>query len=143
MSLSKQNMAQTIFETDRIKSEMAQSKPALYAPDNLPLAAETFQLQTRLESHDFPADKMIRLKAWKELNTTLTGYAERIKTLEKNLALRNDFYSDQRNAYSRIGLQVSWDMLRMGYIRLACVIAILVFTVIRLRRKKEGGVEKA
>jgi hypothetical protein len=114
---------------EQMKLDRDQKDHGLIVASNLPRAAEMFQLKTRLESRDFPADKMIRLEAWKELDNTLADYTEKIKFLEKKLA-------HQQNTCDQIGRRLQSYTLLMGYVRLACVTAVLVFTMMRVWRKK-------
>jgi hypothetical protein len=112
--------------------ERIRSKPAMYAPDNLASAAESLQVSIPVEAPDFPVEKMVRLKAWKELQDKLLGYSKYLKLLEaQDLELNRRF---QRQ------------MLRSSYISLAWIIGILVLTLLYRKQQNDdrraGGVEK-
>jgi len=64
-----------------------ESEPKNDPPDNLLLAANTFQEKVRLEARDFPAEKLGQLKAWKELQRTLVTYSGQLRRLNARLKL--------------------------------------------------------
>jgi hypothetical protein len=62
------------------------------AHENLPRAAEMFEVSIPVEDQGFPVERMTKLKAWKDLNDTLSAYAKRIELMEEqNAELRDKF----------------------------------------------------
>ncbi|OQY07743.1 MAG: hypothetical protein B6I25_00900 [Planctomycetales bacterium 4572_13] len=52
------------------------------APENLNLALETFRFGLMVESHGFPAEAMVKTKSWGQLQSTVSGYAQRLELIE-------------------------------------------------------------
>ena len=69
----------SILET---RSSMRISEHGLksIAPENLKRAPESFRLNLKVESPDFPADEMAKTEAWKDLQTRVDAYADRLET---------------------------------------------------------------
>jgi hypothetical protein len=62
------------------------------AHENLPRAAEMFEVSIPVEDREFPVERMTKLKAWKDLNDTLSAYQKRIELMEEqNAEFRDKF----------------------------------------------------
>jgi hypothetical protein len=53
------------------------------APKNLERAPELFRLSLQAESRDFPAEEMTRTESWSQLQSAVSGYAERLDMIER------------------------------------------------------------
>jgi len=55
---------------------------ARIAPENLKRAPESFRISLRAESRDFPVEEMTKTKSWGKLQSTVSGYAQRLELIE-------------------------------------------------------------
>lgn len=76
------------------------------SPENLPGAAKTFEVRIPVEDREFPVERMIKLKAWEELNDTLSAYAKRIELMQE----QNEELNDR---LQRRATWTSWSALAM------------------------------
>ena len=53
------------------------------SPKNLSTAPESFELALRAESPRFSVEEMTRTRSWRELQNTVSGYAQRLELLER------------------------------------------------------------
>lgn len=95
------------------------------APENLPRAAEIFQSSVAVEAPGFPTEQMTRLEAWKELQGTLSAYAERLKVLNAQ--------GEELNRQLQQGRD--W----RSYLTLALAIGMMVLTVMNRRRMSKDA----
>jgi hypothetical protein len=63
--------------------------PTTIAPKNLEGAPEMFRLSLRVESRDFPTEEMTKMKAWSELQNTVTAYAQRLELMDSQESKRS------------------------------------------------------
>ena len=78
-----------IMETIYSIRVVNQGLDTMVVPANLKSAPEFFRLSLRVESQGFPVEEMTKTKSWDELQTKVSGYADRLELLNKQNAQRS------------------------------------------------------
>jgi hypothetical protein len=73
------------------------------APKNLERAPELFRLSLQAESRDFPAEEMTRTESWSQLQSAVSGYAERLDMIER-MNRRRALWTSFALLFSAIGM---------------------------------------
>jgi hypothetical protein len=111
--------------------QLMESKLKTDPPDNLLLAADTFQEKVHMEARDFPAEKMGQLKAWKELQRTLLAYSYQLRLLNARIKLLE-------TQDAELDHQLQQRMHLTGRIRLAWIIGMLGLSLWYYIRQKKS-----
>ncbi|MEN6338437.1 MAG: hypothetical protein ABFE01_29625 [Phycisphaerales bacterium] len=78
-----------VSKLDRYGRE--QGLPWHIAPENLEGVPEMFRLSLRVESPGFPTEEMTKTEAWRELQSTVTGYTRRLTLMESQETQRTSW----------------------------------------------------